>query len=197
MTDSERNIVWHQESVSRHQKEELLGQKGKCLWFTGLSGSGKSTMSSALANRYHQENRYTVVLDGDNVRHGLCKDLGFGDADRSENIRRIAEVTKLFVDNGAIVLTAFISPFVADRQLARDILGEDFVEIYIDCPLEECEKRDPKGLYVKARKGEIPSFTGISSPYEAPVEPELHLQTADLTLEASLEKLYNELSVIV
>lgn len=188
---SERNIVWHPEAVQRGEKEKLLGQKGCCFWFTGLSGSGKSTLAQALARRLHDEGRYTLNLDGDNMRHGLCRDLGFSDADRSENIRRIAEIVKLAVANGMIVLTSFISPFKKDRLQARQIIGvRDFVEVYVDCPLEICGQRDPKGLYAKAKEGRVENFTGVTSGYEAPEQAEIHLQTGTQELQASLKILY-------
>ena len=184
MDPKSRNIVYHHGEVDRADRERLLGQRGGVLWFTGLSGSGKSTVARAVEKQLFQRGRLVHVLDGDNIRHGLCKDLGFSDADRTENIRRIAEVAKLFVDAGVIVLTAFISPFRADRQQARDVIGTDsFVEVFVDTPIEVCESRDPKGLYAKARAGEIPAFTGITSPYEAPTAPEIRLPTADRSVD--------------
>ncbi|HEB53224.1 MAG TPA: adenylyl-sulfate kinase [bacterium] len=183
MTDSPRNIVRHEGTISRRDREQLLGQRGCVVWFTGLSGSGKSTVSRAVEERLHQAGRLVYVLDGDNVRHGLCSDLGFSDRDRSENIRRIGHVAALLADAGAIVLTAFISPFRRDRAQARDVVGgDDFLEVFVDAPLSTCEARDPKGLYKKARAGEIPEFTGISSPYEPPEHPALTVQTGDLSL---------------
>lgn len=168
----------------------LNGQKPCILWFTGLSGSGKSTIANAVESRLFAMKRPTYLLDGDNVRHGLNKDLGFDDAARVENIRRIGEVSKLFVDAGLIVLTAFISPFQADRDQVRKLVDADeFIEIFIDTPLEVCEQRDPKGLYQKARKGDIPHFTGISSPYEAPVDPEIRVRTAESTIEEAVEQI--------
>lgn len=188
------NVVWHTASVSRQQREELLQQKGACLWFTGLSGSGKSTVANALSHELQKAGRHHVVLDGDNVRHGLCQDLGFSDEDRVENIRRISEVAKLFAENGTIVLTAFISPFQNDREQARQkFTAGDFLEVFVDCPIEVCEKRDPKGLYAKARRGEIKNFTGIDSPYEAPQNPEIHLKNADRDLETLTKELMSEL----
>lgn len=191
------NVVMHPDSVGRKEREALLGQKGACLWFTGLSGSGKSTMAQALCRSLHHDGRYVVVLDGDNIRHGLCGDLGFDDASREENIRRIAEVAKLFVQNGAIVLTAFISPFIADRDKARELMEEDFIEVFVDCPIEVCRERDPKGLYEKADKGEIKQFTGIDSPYEAPPNPEIQIKTDQASLEESIlaikEHLFNRI----
>ncbi|MCC6785674.1 MAG: adenylyl-sulfate kinase [Planctomycetes bacterium] len=187
MEPRSKNIVFHHGEIRREDRERLLGQRGCVLWFTGLSGSGKSTVGRAVERRLFELGHLVQVLDGDNVRHGLCKDLGFSAQDRSENIRRIAEVATLSVDAGLIVLTAFISPFRADRAQARAIIGtERFVEVFVDVPLAVCEARDPKGLYRKVRQGEIAEFTGISSPYEPPDAPELVLRTADLPLDASV-----------
>lgn len=178
------NIVWHQHSVNREERQELNGHRGVILWFTGLSGSGKSTLANALDRALYERGLRSYVLDGDNVRHGLCKDLGFSDADRTENIRRISEIAKLFADAGMIVSTAFISPFRADRDLARSLVAEgDFVEIFVRCPLGTCEERDTKGLYKKARAGEIKNFTGIDSPYEEPEKAELVVETHNRTVE--------------
>jgi len=177
------NIVWHDAAVSPQERQEKLGNKPCILWYTGLSGSGKSTIANAVDRMLHDKGYATYLLDGDNVRHGLNKDLGFSDADRVENIRRITEVSRLFNDAGLIVSTAFISPFISDREAARELVGQDFIEIFVDTPLSECEKRDPKGLYKKARAGEIPNFTGIDSPYEAPNTPELHLETEGKAIE--------------
>lgn len=180
------NITWHQATVTAEDRERLLNQKGCVIWFTGLSGSGKSTLANAVSQLLHQRQHHTYVLDGDNVRHGLNKNLGFSPADREENIRRIGEVAKLFADAGSIVMTAFISPYRADRVQARALLPDDrFVEVFVECPLEVCEERDAKGLYKKARAGEIKEFTGISAPYESPTEPEVTLNTAELSLEES------------
>ncbi len=185
-----KNIVFHPGQVSRKDRERLLGQRGCVLWFTGLSGSGKSTVCRAVEARLAGIGRLVQVLDGDNIRHGLCSDLGFSAADRSENIRRIAEVAALSVDSGLIVLTAFISPFRADRALARQRIGsDDFLEVFLDVPLDVCEQRDPKGLYVKVRRGEIAEFTGISSPYEAPEYPDLRLPTAEQSLDQSVDQI--------
>lgn len=174
------NVVWQAHRVSKEERAERAGQKPCVLWFTGLSGSGKSTLANALEQALFAEGKQTYVLDGDNVRHGLNRDLGFTDADREENIRRIGEVAKLFVQAGMIVLSAFISPFRSDRRMVRALLEDDeFIEIFVRAPLEVCEKRDPKGLYKRARAGEIPNFTGIDSPYEAPVKPEIIIDTAD------------------
>lgn len=176
--------------LSREDKETLLGQKGVMLWFTGLSGSGKSTVAVALERELHRRGRLCRILDGDNIRTGINANLGFSEADRKENIRRIAEVSKLFVDTGIITIAAFISPTEEMRQMAAEIIGRnDFKEIYISTPLEECERRDVKGLYAKARLGEIKNFTGISAPFEAPVAPALSLDTSRLTLQESIAAL--------
>lgn len=178
------NIVWHHATVTRERRERQNGHKSAVLWFTGLSGAGKSTLAHAVEEALHQRGCRTFVLDGDNVRHGLCADLAFSDADRKENIRRVGEAAKLFVETGVIVLTAFISPFREDRERVRKLIGDvDFIEIYCQCPLEVCEQRDVKGLYKKARLGLIKDFTGISSSYEAPERPELALNTVEETLE--------------
>lgn len=177
------NIVWHTGVVTREQREEILGQKGVLLWFTGLSGSGKSTVANEAARILHLQGRLTYLLDGDNVRHGINKDLGFSLEDRKENIRRIGEVARLFVDAGVITMASFISPMVEDRDSLRELLGSDFIEVFVDCDLAVCEARDPKQLYRKARAGEIKEFTGISSPYEPPVSPEIHLHTDQFTVE--------------
>ena len=166
------NVVWHHATVTRQRRERLNGHRGGVIWFTGLSGSGKSTLGHAVEEELHRQGCRTIVLDGDNMRHGLCGDLGFSEADRHENIRRIGEVAKLFVEAGVVVLTAFISPFSADREKARRIVGEsDFLEVYCRCPVEVCESRDVKGLYAKARAGIVTQFTGVSAPYEAPAIP--------------------------
>lgn len=183
------NITWHEGTVTREDREKLLDQKGCVLWFTGLSASGKSTLALEVESTLHRRGRLTYVLDGDNIRHGLNKNLGFSPEDREENIRRIGEVSKLFADSGVIVMTAFISPYRADRDTARALVEDErFIEVFVDCPLEVCEERDPKGLYKKARAGEIPEFTGISAPYEEPDSPELTVNTAELTLEECGEK---------
>ncbi len=185
---SSTNVVWHEGTVDRSRREALNGHHSVCLWFTGLSGAGKSTVAHAVEERLHGLGCRTYVFDGDNVRHGLCGDLGFSREDRAENLRRIAEMVKLFLDAGVIALTAFISPFRADRERVRAIVGpEDFIEIYCRCPLEVCEQRDVKGLYARARRGEIPEFTGISSPYEPPESPDLVLDTAAQPLEECVE----------
>jgi len=171
------NIIWHDTSIKKEDREKLLGQKGVLLWFTGLSGSGKSTVANAVEKELNKLNRLTYLLDGDNIRHGLNSDLGFNIDARKENIRRIGEVAKLFVDAGIITLATFISPLIEDRNNIRNLLKGNFIEIFIDCSLENCEKRDPKGLYKKARAGEIKDFTGINSPYESPVSPEITVNT--------------------
>lgn len=184
---TKKNIVWHHHQLSKEERSGQKGQKACILWLTGLSGSGKSTIANALEAKLYTMGKHTYVLDGDNVRHGLNYDLGFSDEDRIENIRRIGEVSKLFVDAGLLVISAFISPFCSDRQIVRNLVESgEFIEVFIDTPLEICEQRDPKGLYEKARKGEIPTFTGISSPYEAPATPEIHILTADQSIEESV-----------
>lgn len=185
------NLVWHQHDVDKARRAEAKKQKPCVLWLTGLSGSGKSTIANLLEKKLAEHGKHTYLLDGDNVRHGLCGDLTFSDKDRVENIRRIGEVSKLFVDAGVIVLTAFISPFKTERDFCRHLLADgEFVEIFIDTPIEECEKRDPKGLYQKARQGDIKDFTGIDSPYEAPEEPEISLTFSGQTAEQSAEQLF-------
>lgn len=183
------NITWHETTVTVEDREKLLNQRGCVVWFTGLSGSGKSTLANAVAHLLHERNHHTYVLDGDNVRHGLNKNLGFSPEDREENIRRVGEVARLFVDAGTIVMTAFISPYRIDRDLSRELISEDrFVEVYVECPLDVCEERDPKGLYKKARTGEIKEFTGISAPYEAPNKPEVVVNTAELDIYESAQE---------
>lgn len=178
------NIVWHEASVTKELRRQQNGHHSFVIWFTGLSGSGKSTLANTVAARLYENGIKNYVLDGDNIRHGLNKDLGFSEKDRKENIRRIGEVSKLFVDSAQVVLTAFISPFRADRRMVRELLEEnEFIEVYVKCPISDCEKRDPKGLYEKARKGIIADFTGISSPYEEPVNPDLILETHRHTVE--------------
>ncbi|KHT05140.1 adenylyl-sulfate kinase [Pectobacterium brasiliense] len=175
------NVVWHAHDVTRESREKLHGHQGVVIWFTGLSGSGKSTLAGALEQALHQRGVSTYLLDGDNVRHGLCRDLGFTDDDRRENIRRVGEVAKLMVDAGLVVLTAFISPHRAERKMVQDLLGEgQFIEVFVDTPLATCEARDPKGLYKKARAGELRNFTGIDSAYEAPEAPDSHLDGEQL-----------------
>ncbi len=182
------NIHWHQLEIGRQARAAIKGQTPSCLWFTGLSGSGKSTIANLVDRRLHTMGYHTYILDGDNVRHGLNKDLGFTDEDRVENIRRVAEVAKLMVDAGLIVLVSFISPFRDERRMARELFDDgEFLEVYVDTPLALCEQRDPKGLYRRARAGEIPNFTGISSPYEPPEHADIHLPTAELSAEQSVE----------
>lgn len=184
MNITSSNIVWHNATVTRKRRESKNGHRSTVLWFTGLSGSGKSTLAHSVEEVLHQMGCRTVVLDGDNVRHGLCGDLGFSDADRKENIRRIGEVSKLFVEAGMIVLTAFISPFSEDRARVRALIGEDdFIEIFCRSSVEVCEARDVKGLYKKAREGSIREFTGISSPYEVPGNPELTIDTETASID--------------
>lgn len=188
------NIVWHDSSVSREDREKLLDQGGVLLWFTGLSGSGKSTVANALQKRLYEKNKLTYLLDGDNVRHGLCSDLGFSLEDRKENIRRIAEVSKLFVDSAIITLSTFISPLRSDRESVRNLIGKDFIEVYIKCSLETCEERDPKKLYEKARQGEIKNFTGIDSPYEAPTDAEIVIDTDKLDVDKAVGEIIKYLN---
>ena len=188
------NIVWHHATVTRARRELQNGHRGAIIWFTGLSGSGKSTLAHAVEEALYQRGCRTFVLDGDNVRHGLCGDLAFSAEDRQENIRRIGEVAKLFMEAGVIVLTAFISPYRADRERVRGMVEHgDFIEIYCDTPLEICELRDVKGMYKKARNGEIAEFTGISSPYEAPKNPELAVNTGALALHACVQQVIGEM----
>ncbi len=183
------NIVWHAGNVTREDREKINGHKGFTVWFTGLSGSGKSTVAVAVEKALWDRGVRTYILDGDNVRHGLNSNLGFSPEDRTENIRRIGEVAKLFNDAGLVALTAFISPYRADRDKVRALMGAgDFLEVLVDCPVEECEKRDVKGLYAKARAGQIKEFTGISAPYEAPEKPELVLPTHQLSEQQSVDK---------
>jgi len=192
MTD--QNIVWHQHAVDSAARGQQKGQKPCVLWFTGLSGSGKSTIAGALERALFSQGQHTYLLDGDNVRHGLCGDLGFSDNDRVENIRRVGEVAKLMVDAGLIVLSAFISPFAKERALVRETVGDtQFIEVHIATSLAACEQRDPKGLYKKARAGEIANFTGIDSAYQAPINPEVILDTEQHTLEKNVEQLLSYL----
>jgi len=187
---SNENIVWHEHHVSQNERANIKYQKPCVLWFTGLSGSGKSTIANAVEVKLNQLSKHTYLLDGDNVRLGLNKGLTFSDEDRVENIRRIGEVSKLFVDAGTIVLTAFISPFREDRESVRKLLEKnEFIEVFIDTPLEICESRDPKGLYKKARSGEIVKFTGISSPYEAPNKAEIHIRNDKIAIEECVNQI--------
>ena len=185
--NSLRHLQRHDGIITRADRQRLLGQRGAVLWLTGLSGAGKSTLARALEERLLRAGRLAYVLDGDNLRHGLCQDLGFTAVDRTENIRRVSHVAALLVDAGALVITAFISPYRVDRAAARALLGADFVEVFVDASLAICEARDPKGLYRRARAGEIAEFTGISSAYEAPEDPELHLRSGDRPLVESVE----------
>ncbi len=189
------NIVWHNQTLSKRERGALKKQRPCILWFTGLSGAGKSTVANALEQALHARGYHTYLLDGDNVRHGLNKNLGFSPDDREENIRRIGEVAKLFVDGGTIVLTAFISPYRRDRELVRQLVDEgEFLEVFVDTPLDVCEDRDPKGLYKKARAGEIKGFTGIDDPYEAPDNPEITLRTDRDSIKKSVVQVLDELA---
>jgi bifunctional enzyme CysN/CysC len=189
------NVHWQALDVSKEARAALKHQRPAVLWFTGLSGSGKSTIASLVEKKLYAAGRHTYMLDGDNVRHGLNKDLGFTDADRVENIRRVAEVARLFVDAGLVVLVSFISPFKADRQMARELLSAgEFIEVFVDTPIEIAEKRDPKGLYKKARQGLLANFTGIDSPYEAPENPEILLSGGEKSAEELAEQVFNYLS---
>lgn len=190
------NLVEHLHKVTKEERQKLLRQKSLVIWLTGLSGSGKSTIANELAIKLQQEGKLAYILDGDNVRMGLNKDLGFSDDDRKENIRRIAEVAKLLSDAGVIVITAFISPFREERAKAKEIIGKDnFLEVYVDAPLMVCEDRDPKGLYKKARSGEIPMFTGIDSPYEEPLNPDFLVNTENNTIDGCTNILYKNLEL--
>lgn len=195
MTQKSTNVHWHEGHVSRDERESRNGHRGAILWFTGLSGSGKSTLANAVDHRLHELGMSSYVLDGDNVRHGLNGDLGFSPEDRTENIRRIGEVAKLFADAGTLALTAFISPYREDRDRIRRTVArpDDFVEVFVSCPLEVCEQRDPKGLYRKARSGEIPEFTGISAPYEEPLSAELVVDTSEHSLEECVGRVLKHL----
>jgi adenylylsulfate kinase len=186
-------ITWHPSKIGREDRERLLGQRGFLVWFTGLSGSGKSTIAQRLSERLSEGKNLCYVLDGDNIRHGLNSDLGFTEQDRRENIRRVGEVAKLFVDAGVITLAAFISPYRKDRDRIRNELKNEFIEVYAKCDISECEKRDAKGLYEKARKGEIEDFTGISAPYEEPLNPELIIDTGTLNIEESVDEIMDYL----
>lgn len=186
----DKNIVWSDSNISQDEREKAFGQKGCVLWLTGLSGSGKSTIAKELEKMLFTKGKTGYILDGDNVRHGLCSDLGFSDEDRTENIRRVSELAALFADAGLITITAFISPFAEDREKARRLLPEGrFFEIFVDAPFEICRERDPKGLYKKAESGKITSFTGMDSRYEKPAEPELILETGNISVEEAAQKI--------
>ncbi|KPB05890.1 adenylyl-sulfate kinase [Bacillus sp. CHD6a] len=194
MSSKATNITWHEQTITKEERRAQNGHGSCVLWFTGLSGSGKSTIANAVSTELYRQSINEYVLDGDNVRHGLNKDLGFSDADRNENIRRIGEVAKLFVDSGKIVTTAFISPFQADRDQVRKLFEKgEFIEVFVDCPIEECEKRDPKQLYAKARRGEIKDFTGIDSPYEKPPEAEITIASGKKTVEEAVSTILHYL----
>jgi adenylylsulfate kinase len=192
--EKSNNLTWHKTTVSKEHRFAANGHRSCVLWFTGLSGSGKSTLANAVDFALFTQHIHSYVLDGDNIRHGLNKDLSFRPEDRKENIRRIGEVAKLFVESGQIVSTAFISPFREDRELVRNMFAADeFIEIYVKCPIDVCEVRDPKGLYKKARKGEIPDFTGISSPYEKPLKPEILIETHKISVENAVAEILSYL----
>lgn len=194
--DSQAHVVWHETNVTKADRAVAKDQRPKCIWLTGLSGSGKSTLANALEVALNEQGKHTYLLDGDNVRHGLNKNLGMSHEDRTENIRRVSEVAKLMVDAGLVVVTAFISPYREDRRAARALFEDgEFVEVFVEAPLAECEKRDPKGLYKKARAGEIKEFTGIDSPYEAPEKPEITVHTADHGIEACVRQLLGQVGV--
>jgi bifunctional enzyme CysN/CysC len=193
----EHNLTWQDTDITRSVREAQLGQRACTVWFTGLSGSGKSELANALEKKLAARGRHTMLLDGDNVRMGLNQNLGFSEEDRVENIRRTAEVAKLMNDAGLIVLAAFISPFARDRRHAHEIIGERFIEVYVSTPIEECERRDVKGLYAAARAGKVKNFTGISSPYEVPEHPDISIDTTDLDVEACAELLMRKLEEIL
>lgn len=194
--ESQAEVIWHQTHITKDDRAKQKNQVPKCIWLTGLSGSGKSTLANALEVALTEQGKHTYLLDGDNVRHGLNKNLGMSDQDRTENIRRVSEVAKLMVDAGLVVITAFISPFRADRDAARALFEDgEFVEVFADAPLEECEKRDPKGLYKKARAGEIKEFTGIDSPYEAPANAEVVINTAEHDIGECVRQLIAKIGV--
>lgn len=190
----QENIIPHNHTIKREDRIKKSGYPSRLIWFTGLSGSGKSTLAGALETYLFNNHIHTYILDGDNVRSGLNKDLDFSDASRQENIRRIAEVSNLFLDAGVVVLTAFISPFKEDRKQARELVGEEnFIEVFVDTPIEICEQRDVKGLYAKARAGKIPNFTGIDSPFERPENPDVHIETDGKSVEESLKELIEKI----
>ena len=185
----DKNIVWHRTSIDKEKREELLGQKGILIWLTGLSGSGKSTIASLLEEKLHSKGKLTYLLDGDNIRHGLNSDLDFSQEARIENIRRIKEVANLFVDAGLITISSFISPYKREREKIRELIGDRFIEVYVKCDLETCEERDPKGLYKKAREGQIKNFTGIDSLYEEADKPEITIDTKLLSPDKAVEEI--------
>ncbi len=187
------NITWHEQKILREKKQGLLKQKPFVLWFTGLSGSGKSTIAVELEKELYSLGKSTALLDGDNIRHGLCSDLGFSVEHRKENLRRVREIAKLFYENAVIAIVSFISPFKEDRELARDLTGRDFIEVFVDCPIEECEKRDPKGLYKKAKTGEVKNFTGRDQPYERPDNPEIIINSDKVTPKKGVDIIINYL----
>lgn len=190
------DITWHSQQIQKRNRQKLLGHRSVIVWFTGLSASGKSTLCTAIAEELYKQGINTFVLDGDNIRHGLNKDLGFSPEERSENIRRIGEVAKLFIEAGIITLTAFISPYQKDRKLARDMVDSDeFIEVYVKCSIEECERRDPKGLYKKAKNGEIDNFTGITAPYEEPVHPEIVIENDRQEIVTSVNQVIDFLKI--
>ena len=194
--ESQAEVIWHQTHITKDDRAKQKNQVPKCIWLTGLSGSGKSTLANALEVALTEQGKHTYLLDGDNVRHGLNKNLGMSDQDRTENIRRVSEVAKLMVDAGLVVITAFISPFRDDRDAARALFEDgEFVEVFADAPLDECEKRDPKGLYKKARAGEIKEFTGIDSPYEAPANAEVVINTAEHDIGECVRQLIAKIGV--
>jgi len=189
------NVPWQPVDLHKAERAAALRQRPCCIWFTGMPASGKSTIANLLEKRLHAQGRHTYLLDGDNIRHGLSRDLGFTDADRVENIRRVAEVARLMVDAGLIVLVSFISPFRAERRMARALFEPgEFIEVFVDAPLEECERRDPKGLYAKAPRGELRNFTGIDSPYEPPEAPEVHVRTGDMDAAACAQRIIDRMS---